>query len=273
MANIRSAMNRGAFDFLGKPIDFADLQATIQKCAAHVAGVRQALQSAEENQLMRVLIGHGVADRWLTALRHGTLSDQTTTGTAAFIDVHGFARTLVAPFPPRAFERLNDYFALFARELLAKDGKVSRFVGDALLAIFEGENHFQRAVDACLAIRARVRSLSAQERDGSHGVCIGINSGEILMGPIGTLAMGHVEPCVLGETVSIAARLLALANRDELLVSTSSLPLLGDDYQYQEDQRRTVSTSDGDHSVACILRRRSPGSAHITDDERTQAIP
>jgi CheY-like chemotaxis protein len=272
MTNIRTAMNRGAFDFLGKPIDFSDLQATIQKCAAHVAVVRQALQSAEENQMMRVLIGHGVADRWLTALRHGPISDQITTGTAAFIDVHGFARTLVAPFPPRAFERLNDYFALFARELQAKDGKVSRFVGDALLAIFEGEDHFRRAVDACLAIRARVRTLTAHERDSAYGVCIGIDSGQILMGPLGTLAMGHVEPCVLGETVSIAARLLALAKKDEMLISTGTLPLLSADYQYEEDAQRTISTSDGIHAVASILRRSTPGSGRLANDERTQAL-
>lgn len=271
MTNIRTAMNRGAFDFLGKPIDFNDLQATIEKCAAHVAVVRQALQSAEENQLMRVLIGHGVADRWLTALRNGTLSDQTTTGTAAFIDVHGFARTLVAPFPPRAFERLNDYFALFARELLAKDGKVSRFVGDALLAIFEGEDHLRRAIDACLAIRARVRTLIAQDREGAHGVCIGIDSGQILMGPIGTLAMGHVEPCVLGETVSIAARLLALANKDELLVTAQVLSQLGTDYECLADHERTISTSDGTHTVGSVLRRTTAGSARV-DSDRTEAI-
>jgi DNA-binding NtrC family response regulator len=37
MINIRTAMNRGAFDFLTKPIDFADLELTIDKTIRHVA--------------------------------------------------------------------------------------------------------------------------------------------------------------------------------------------------------------------------------------------
>jgi len=42
MANIRTAMNRGAFDFLTKPIDFLDLEATIAKTLQHVEFLREA---------------------------------------------------------------------------------------------------------------------------------------------------------------------------------------------------------------------------------------
>ena len=42
MANIRTAMNRGAFDFLTKPIDFADFETTVRKTIAHVAALRDA---------------------------------------------------------------------------------------------------------------------------------------------------------------------------------------------------------------------------------------
>src|SRR5215471_2315094 len=42
MANIRTAMNRGAFDFVTKPIDFADLEATISKTLRHIEFLRDA---------------------------------------------------------------------------------------------------------------------------------------------------------------------------------------------------------------------------------------
>ena len=42
MANIRTAMNRGAFDFLTKPIDFADFETTVRKTIAHVADLKDA---------------------------------------------------------------------------------------------------------------------------------------------------------------------------------------------------------------------------------------
>jgi adenylate cyclase len=49
MANIRTAMNRGAFDFLTKPIDFTDFETTIRKTIAHVG----ALKNARERQAER----------------------------------------------------------------------------------------------------------------------------------------------------------------------------------------------------------------------------
>ena len=42
MSNIRTAMNRGAFDFLTKPIDFGDLEMTIDKTIRHVEMMREA---------------------------------------------------------------------------------------------------------------------------------------------------------------------------------------------------------------------------------------
>jgi signal transduction histidine kinase len=49
MSNIRTAMNRGAFDFLVKPIDFADFEATISKTIAHVETLREARRREAEN--------------------------------------------------------------------------------------------------------------------------------------------------------------------------------------------------------------------------------
>ena len=48
MANIRTAMNRGAFDFLTKPIDFTDFEATLRKTIAHVAHLKDARKRQAE---------------------------------------------------------------------------------------------------------------------------------------------------------------------------------------------------------------------------------
>src|ERR1051325_6756843 len=47
MANIRTAMNRGAIDFLMKPIDFQDLEITIRKTVEHVRNLKQSEQTAQ----------------------------------------------------------------------------------------------------------------------------------------------------------------------------------------------------------------------------------
>ena len=53
MGNIRAAMNRGAFDFLTKPIDFIDLESTIAKALRHVAALREARSHSDELQRQR----------------------------------------------------------------------------------------------------------------------------------------------------------------------------------------------------------------------------
>ncbi len=48
MKNIRTAMNRGAFDFVTKPLDFDDLRVTIDRTLRHLAMLREALQSRDK---------------------------------------------------------------------------------------------------------------------------------------------------------------------------------------------------------------------------------
>jgi phosphoserine phosphatase RsbU/P len=48
MENIRTAMNRGAFDFVTKPIDFNDLHVTIEKCLREITAIREALDDRKQ---------------------------------------------------------------------------------------------------------------------------------------------------------------------------------------------------------------------------------
>ncbi len=57
MKNIRTAMNRGAFDFVTKPIDFRDLETTIRKTLDHLDVMRKALQSRDELVALRQELG------------------------------------------------------------------------------------------------------------------------------------------------------------------------------------------------------------------------
>ena len=57
MRNIRTAMNRGAFDFVTKPLDFEDLEATIAKTLSHLEVMREALRSRDELVAIRQELG------------------------------------------------------------------------------------------------------------------------------------------------------------------------------------------------------------------------
>jgi len=60
MENIRIAMNRGAFDFVTKPVDFKDLEITIDRTIAHVKQLKLTLQAVKENNILRMYVDENV---------------------------------------------------------------------------------------------------------------------------------------------------------------------------------------------------------------------
>jgi len=59
LANIRGAMNRGAYDFLTKPLDFGDFEQTVAKTVDHVRAIQEQVRTLEEKQALRVIVDEG----------------------------------------------------------------------------------------------------------------------------------------------------------------------------------------------------------------------
>src|SRR5437868_11531815 len=60
MDNIRTAMNRGAFDFVCKPVNFEDLEVTLNKTIQHVKQLKDTLQAIKENNILRMYVDETV---------------------------------------------------------------------------------------------------------------------------------------------------------------------------------------------------------------------
>ncbi len=60
MDNIRTAMNRGAFDFITKPINFEDLSLTMEKTIKHVLQIRETLKAIKENNILKMYVDETV---------------------------------------------------------------------------------------------------------------------------------------------------------------------------------------------------------------------
>jgi serine/threonine protein kinase/class 3 adenylate cyclase len=222
MSNIRTAMNRGAFDFLVKPINFQDLKTTLEKTLKHVGELRRMLRSTEENDLLRMFVHGGVVERVLSAVRTPMgVAGEKVEATVAFIDVKDFTPVTRSEHPETAFRRLNANFEVIVPELTSRGGVVDKFVGDAVMAVFRGQGHLGRAIDACLAARQQLRAMAFRGGDQSpytHGVCMGLASGELLSGSIGAQALGRLDYTVLGDVVNTAAWLASLAGKDQLFI-------------------------------------------------------
>jgi class 3 adenylate cyclase/FixJ family two-component response regulator len=222
MDNIRIAMNRGAFDFVCKPVNFEDLEVTIEKTLRHVLQIKETLQAIKENNILRMYVDENVLKfMGSRAFEDSLMVNETVDATVVFIDICGFtAITETAP-PDTVVRMLNKYFDVMVKEIIAQNGHVDKFIGDAVMAVFRGNFHLDRAIDACLSLKAQIEDLPKEGGDVVFmpKVSIGINCGELISGNIGSGNLRRLDYTVVGDVVNTAARLQSIAQASQIVIS------------------------------------------------------
>lgn len=187
-----------------------------------------------------------VADQVWDCLDEAT--SHTTRGTKEvltimFIDIRGFTTISEQHSAEEVTEILNNYFKEIIPVIKKHNGIINKFIGDALLAVFTGESpdvHAKNAVRAGREILNKLKnSRMIQEAEGKDKITagIGINTGEVFVGNIGT--EDRCEYTVIGDTVNIASRTES-ANRlykTEFLIAENT-------YKYVKNIADVIKISD-----------------------------
>ena len=219
MENIRTAMNRGAFDFITKPVNFEDLELTMEKTIRHVKQMRDTMKAIKENNILRMYVDETVLNfMGGREFENSLLENETIEATVAFIDICGFTTISENETPDTVVRLLNDYFDVMVKEIIAQNGFIDKFIGDCVMAVFKGEFHLDRAIDACLAIRNTIAGLPSTG-NFSPMVTIGINSGEMICGNIGSATLKRLDYTVIGDTVNTAQRLQSAAAPGQVVIA------------------------------------------------------
>ena len=222
MENIRTAMNRGAFDFITKPINFEDLSLTIIKTINHVTQIRETLKAIKENNILKMYVDETVLNfmgshEFETSL----MVNETIDASVAFIDICSFTSISENEEPDTVVKLLNQYFDVMVKEIIDQGGYIDKFIGDAIMTVFRGEYHLDRAIEACIGVRSQIEKLPAISERFSFTpkVSIGINSGEMISGNIGSANLRRLEYTVIGDVVNTAQRLQSAAGPGKILIS------------------------------------------------------
>ena len=225
MNNIRIAMNRGAFDFVCKPVNFEDLEITIEKTIKHVFQLNETLQAIKENNILRMYVDETVL-KFMNSrqFEDSLMVNETVEATVVFIDICGFTAITENESADTVVRLLNKYFDVMVKEIIAQNGHVDKFIGDAIMAVFRGNFHLDRAIDACLSVRSRIAALPKESTDVTFmpQVSIGINKGELISGNIGSANLRRLDYTVVGDVANTAARLQSVAKAGQIVISQAA---------------------------------------------------
>jgi adenylate cyclase len=218
MANIRTAMNRGAFDFVTKPVDLNDLEITVRKTLDEIARVREldrrraAAERARAN-LSRYFSPHFAA---LLAERDEPLGVVRRQNVAVlFADIVGFTRMAERMTPEAVVTLLRQFHERMTAQIFACGGSVEKYVGDEIFAVFGVPEPNDN--DAAAALRCAARMITAlaawngerkQQGETPLAFGIGLNCGPAVIGDVGSEQ--SLSFTVIGDTVNTASRLQGL---------------------------------------------------------------
>jgi adenylate cyclase len=216
MGNIRTAMNRGAFDFVTKPIDFSDLETTITKTIRHIellreARERQAVAERAYASLSRYF-SPNIAQRLGNDTDSVDLGGQRREIASLFTDIESFTALVEALEPTVLGPLLNEYLTGMTDIVFAQDGTVAKIVGDALHVLFgapsEQPDHAARAVACALSLDEFAQGFRerCRQKGVSLGVTrIGVHAGSAIVGNFG--GGRFFDYTAYGDTINVAARL------------------------------------------------------------------
>ncbi len=216
MANIRTAMNRGAFDFLTKPIDFGDFETTLRKTIAHIGSLRDARDKQAEAERAQAALARYFSPNLAKSLAGdaAALAGGRREIATLFTDIAGFT-ALVETLEIEVLSSLLGEYLTGATEIVfEREGTVAKIIGDAIHVLFGAPadqlDAAARAIDCALALDNW--SQAFRLRWGERGVALGPTRIGVHAGPalVGNFGGGRLfDYTAYGDTINAAARLEA----------------------------------------------------------------
>src|SRR5438105_4977376 len=232
MTNLRTAMNRGAFDFVTKPVDLNDLEITIKKTLEDIARLRELERRRAASERARTNLARYFSPNIVEMLAErdeplGAVRRQTVA--VLFLDIVGFTH-MAERMPPEAVVTiLRQFHERMTAQIFACGGTVEKYIGDAIFAVFGLPNAGpQDAANALTCADRMVAALKqwnaerAVEGEPPLSIGIGLNYGPAVIGDVGS--EHSLSFTVIGDTVNTANRLQGMTrNLDTPMVIGDAL--------------------------------------------------
>jgi adenylate cyclase len=211
-------MNRGAFDFITKPVDLNDLAITVRKTLDDIARIRELERRRASAERARTNLA-----RYFSPNLVGLLADRDEplgpvrreTVAVLFVDIVGFTRMAEAMPPEAVVTLLREFHERMAGRIFACGGTIEKYIGDEIFAVFgllaAEVDDAANALRCAHGMLTAVDAWNAERRQRGEAVLsigIGLNYGPAVVGDVGSKQ--GLSFTVIGDTVNTASRLQGL---------------------------------------------------------------
>jgi adenylate cyclase len=213
---------RGCVDLYFNVSALKDERGDAQGVTIVVDDVTEKRQLQATREMFRRYVSPAVVDRLPSNPDELRLGGRRQEVTILFADIRGFTRLSESLPPEELVVVLNQYLAVAADAILKEEGTLDKFMGDAVMAIFNAplpqEEHTLRAARAALDMKRGIAELHARlpkELRLKYG--IGIHTGEAIVGNVGTQQL--LDFTAIGDAVNLAERLQENASGGQIILS------------------------------------------------------
>jgi adenylate cyclase len=239
--DVVEALQLGANDYVTKPLDFpvvlarVETQLTLKRQKGEIRRLADDLEL--HNRFIQSLFGRYLSDEVVAGLLASPegpkLGGEQRKVTLLMSDLRGFTPLTEGLGPERVLHLLNSYLAAMADVILAHQGTIDEFVGDAILAIFGAPlarpDDARRAVACAVRMQAAIQELNRRnEKEGLPQLEMGIaiHTGEVIVGNIGSER--RTKYGVVGSAVNHAGRIESFTVGGQVLISDATLREAGE---------------------------------------------
>jgi len=150
-----------------------------------------------------------IASEGIENIQVGVAASRTLT-ILFFCDIRGYTSMSEQLTALETFLFLNDYLACMGQAIEDCGGFIDKYIGDAIMALFDQETT-DSALQAALAMRRALREFNRDRIEKGLPrieIGIGIHRGEVVMGTVGFIS--RMESTVIGDPVNLASRVEGL---------------------------------------------------------------
>ena len=234
--DVVEGLTLGANDYVTKPLDFAVVLARVESQLSLKRSMEEIKRLANELEKRNRFIKHTfgrylseeVVDRLLETEEGLALGGEKREVTLLMSDLRGFTSMADRFTPEQVVRMLNNYLGTMADLIVAHQGTIDEFIGDAILAIFGAperrEDDAARACACATAMQVAMKEVNAfNRREGLPEVEMGIavNTGQVIVGNIGSQTRAKYG--VVGSHVNLAGRMEGFTVGGQVLVSASTV--------------------------------------------------